>query len=62
IELLEHVLGTQVQRVHTDTRPGDVPHSQADTTLLRTLFPTLAPVPFDEGLRATVEWMRTTLA
>ena len=59
IELLEQILGTPIARTHTDNRPGDVPHSQADTTLLRSLFPDLQPTVFEDGLRATVEWMRT---
>jgi UDP-glucose 4-epimerase len=46
---------------HTEVRPGDVPHSQADNTLLRSLFPDVAPVSLDDGLRATVEWMHTYL-
>ncbi len=46
---------------HVDNRPGDVPHSQADNSLLRSLFPDVMPVPLDDGLRATVEWMRTYL-
>ena len=46
---------------HTEVRPGDVPHSQADNTLLRSLFPDVEPVPLDDGLRATVDWMQTRL-
>jgi UDP-glucose 4-epimerase len=46
---------------HVDNRPGDVPHSQADNSLLRSLFPDVVPVPLDDGLRSTVEWMRTYL-
>ena len=59
IELLEQIIGHPLQRVHTGNRPGDVPHSQADTTLLHSLFPSLQPTPFIDGLRATVEWLRT---
>ena len=43
---------------HIEIRAGDVPHSQADNTLLRSLFPDVEPVPLDDGLRATVAWMR----
>jgi len=46
---------------HIDNRPGDVPHSQADNTLLRSLFADVEPVGFDAGLTATVDWMRTWL-
>lgn len=54
---IERLLGRPVARTHTDTRPGDVRHSQADNQRLLTLFPDAAPVPFDDGLRATVDWM-----
>jgi UDP-glucose 4-epimerase len=47
---------------HTEVRAGDVPHSQADNTLLRSLFPDVVPVALDDGLRATVEWMQQYLA
>ncbi|MEX2625720.1 MAG: NAD-dependent epimerase/dehydratase family protein [Ilumatobacteraceae bacterium] len=56
---LEAVIGHPIERTHTEPRAGDVPHSQADTTRLRELFPDVRPVPFSAGLRATVEWMRT---
>jgi UDP-glucose 4-epimerase len=46
---------------YTEVRAGDVPHSQADNTLLRSLFPEVEPVPLNDGLRATVEWMREHL-
>lgn len=59
---LEGLLGRPVERTHVDTRAGDVPHSQSDTTRLRELFPDVRPVPFAAGLRATVEWMRTVHA
>ncbi len=62
IDRLADIVGHPLERNHVDTRPGDVPHSQADNTLLRSLFPDVAPVPLDDGLRATVAWMRDYLA
>ncbi len=50
------ILGHPLERAHQDPRAGDVPHSQADQTQLRSLFPSLEPTSVDEGLRATVEW------
>jgi UDP-glucose 4-epimerase len=61
IDRLGDLIGVPLERVHTDTRPGDVPHSQADNTLLRSLFADVAPVSLDDGLHATVEWMREYL-
>lgn len=61
LALLEEILGHPVEREHIGNRPGDVPHSQADNSRLMALFPDLEPVAFEEGLRTTVEWMRTTI-
>lgn len=45
---------------HREQRPGDVPHSQADNSALKALFPDVRPVNLDEGLRQTLEWTRST--
>ena len=58
ISAIEAEIGHVVERDHQPMRPGDVPHSQADTTRLRGLFPSIEPIPFEEGLRATVDWLR----
>jgi UDP-glucose 4-epimerase len=58
IDRLGDIIGTPLERTHTPTRPGDVPHSQAGNTLLRSLFPDVEPVALDEGLRHTVAWMQ----
>ncbi len=55
---LEQATGLTAQLHHGERQPGDVLHSRADPTLLRTLFPALAPVPLAEGLAATVAWFR----
>ena len=60
IDELEAILGHGLARDHLPQRAGDVPHSQADSTLLQGLFPDIEPVGLAEGLRATVEWFRTT--
>ncbi|MFT6289467.1 MAG: UDP-glucose 4-epimerase [Ilumatobacter sp.] len=57
---LEEVLGHPVERQHISIRAGDVPHSQADGSTLKHLFPDVEPVDFSDGLRATVDWMRST--
>ena len=59
IERLEAILGHPLERAHVAPRPGDVPHSQADQTRLRALFPSLEPVDLDTGLARTVEWHRS---
>lgn len=59
IELIEAELGHPVERRHIEARAGDVPHSQADCSRLLSLIPDVQPVAFGDGLRATIEWMRS---
>ncbi|MFM7270478.1 MAG: SDR family oxidoreductase [Actinomycetes bacterium] len=53
---LEGILGVSAERIHTDPRAGDVRLSQADGRLLTGAVGFQCEVPFDEGLRRTVEW------
>ncbi|MFJ1934557.1 NAD-dependent epimerase/dehydratase family protein [Kitasatospora sp. NPDC088160] len=55
---LELATGTTLHPQHTAARPGDVRHSQADNTRLRTLFPEVEPTTLREGLEQTVGWFR----
>lgn len=59
IASLSEMLDVELEADHVDPRPGDVRHSQADQSRLRTLFPDVVAVPFDEGLDATVQWFRS---
>jgi UDP-glucose 4-epimerase len=61
IGLLEDIVGTGLAREHLPPRPGDVRDSQADQSLLRSLFPHLAPAELREAIGATVEWYRRHL-
>jgi UDP-glucose 4-epimerase len=58
---IEKILGVSLVRVHREERVGDVRHSQADNSVLMSLFPEVVPVSLDEGLRVTVEWLRNYL-
>src|SRR5688572_7890793 len=58
IAAIEAELGHPVERDHLPVRAGDVPHSQADATRLRGLFPDVEPVAFEAGLTATIDWFR----
>jgi UDP-glucose 4-epimerase len=53
---IEDILGRTVRIEHGEPRVGDVRHSQADFRTLQELFPGVSPVPFPDGLKATVEW------
>jgi UDP-glucose 4-epimerase len=62
LEVIDHLaglVGHDLAVNHMEPRPGDVRHSQADQTRLRTLFPTAEPVPFAQGLEETVAWFRS---
>ena len=62
IDRLRTMTDRPIEANHVANRAGDVPHSQADNTLLRSLFPDVEPVDLDAGLVATVEWMRGYIA
>lgn len=53
---LEGFVGHALPREHVAPRVGDVRDSQADNSLLKSLFPTARATPFAEGLRATLAW------
>ena len=59
---IESVVGRPLEREHVASRAGDVAHSQADSSVLRSLFPHVEPVDFDVALATTVEWYRRHLA
>ncbi|MBI4638164.1 MAG: SDR family oxidoreductase [Candidatus Rokubacteria bacterium] len=54
IEKLEAILGRRLERRHTPSRPGDVPHSLADVSKGKRLLGYVPLVGFDAGLRRTV--------
>jgi UDP-glucose 4-epimerase len=56
---LERIIGRKINVEMRPKRAADVPHSQNDPTLLKSVFPEIEPVPFAEALEKTVEWMRT---
>ena len=58
IKLIGTVSDLAPEVEYRSARPGDVPHSQADNALLRTLFPEVAPTQLREGLSQTLAWMR----
>jgi len=60
IALLEEQLGHPVSVEFTETRTGDVAHSQAANERLLALFPDVEPVDLRTGLRSTIDWFRST--
>jgi UDP-glucose 4-epimerase len=60
IAVMESVIGHALAREHQPPRPGDIRDSQADQGRLRSLFPAITPVPLEDGLRATIDWFRSS--
>jgi UDP-N-acetylglucosamine/UDP-N-acetyl-alpha-D-glucosaminouronate 4-epimerase len=57
---LEELLGHPVERRHTPSRAGDVLHTLADIDRAKRLLGYTPRVPFDEGLRRTLDFFRRT--
>lgn len=53
---MESVTGRKAVVVHREPRPGDVRASQADSAVLRSLFPGIAAVSLEQGIAETVSW------
>jgi UDP-glucose 4-epimerase len=60
IERLQRLTGLAATVEQREPRAGDVRVSQADTTLLRALFPLIVPQGLDDGLAETIGWFRAT--
>lgn len=56
---LNKYLGTDVQPLFADPRPGDIRESMADITLARKLLKYEPQVHFDEGIRRSIDYYRT---
>ncbi len=57
---LNALLGTEIQPVHQDPRPGDVRHSRAGIEKARDLLDFAPVVDFDAGLARTLDFYRQT--
>jgi nucleoside-diphosphate-sugar epimerase len=62
VKVLSKISGTHLEVKHDPRRDGDIRDSQADITQARLLLGYDPQVDFEEGLRRTFEWYRTTQA
>lgn len=62
LELLNELLGTQVQPQFAEPRASDVRHSLADVTRAERLLGYEPPVSFADGLRQSIEYYRNMVA
>lgn len=56
---IAELLDVKIEPIHAAPRAGDVRDSQADAALAKEKIGWQPRVPFDEGLRRTVEWFAT---
>ncbi len=56
VDALNAILGTDLKPIHSDPRPGDVRHSEADIRAARAYLNYEPDIDFCEGLRRTVAW------
>ncbi|MGH7303212.1 MAG: SDR family oxidoreductase [Candidatus Rokuibacteriota bacterium] len=59
IAKLEGIVGRSLERRHTPSRAGDVPHTLADVSKAKRLMGYSPLVDFDEGFRRTVEYFKS---
>ncbi|MFV2066482.1 MAG: SDR family oxidoreductase [Pirellulales bacterium] len=59
VSAVNRVLGTHIEPVHAEPRPGDVLHSRADISRARQLIGYEPQIDFDEGLLRSIEFYRT---
>jgi UDP-N-acetylglucosamine/UDP-N-acetyl-alpha-D-glucosaminouronate 4-epimerase len=62
IKILNMIFGAEVTPRYDAPRTGDVQHSHADISLARKLLGYEPRVRFEEGLKKTVAWFRSTAA
>jgi len=58
VETLNDLLGTDIDPVHDDPRPGDVRHSHADISKAESLLGYDPSIGFEEGIERTIEFYR----
>lgn len=56
VDKINHLLGTSLEPILADPRPGDIKHSRAAIDRARDLLDFSPVVDFDTGLARTVEW------
>ena len=57
---MRRLIGADVKPIYAEPRAGDVRDSQADISKARDLLGYKPAISFEEGLRRTVEWYRST--
>lgn len=56
VKSLSKIIDTDIEPLHTNPRPGDVRHSQADISKAKKALGYRIEVDFEKGLKRTVDW------
>lgn len=59
VEYLNEIMGTKLEPLYSEPKPGDVRHSQAAIGRAERLLGYRVEVGFREGLERAVAWLRT---
>jgi UDP-glucose 4-epimerase len=62
VDVMNTIVGTDLQPIYKEERQGDVLHSQADISKATRLLGYTPTVTFEEGLRYTLDWCRSEAA
>ena len=57
VATINRLLGTSIQAIHEEARPGDVQHSLADLSAARRYLGYAPKMRLEEGLRRTIAWL-----
>jgi nucleoside-diphosphate-sugar epimerase len=61
IDMINELLGKNIEPIYTDPRPGDVKHSLADISLAQRIIGFKPAVQFKDGLQKAIDWYRENL-
>lgn len=61
IDMINKIVGKDIQPIYANPRPGDVKHSLADITKAQNLIDFNPIISFEEGLQKAIEWYRDNL-
>jgi nucleoside-diphosphate-sugar epimerase len=58
VNIINGILGKEIQPKYEDARPGDIRHSLADCTKAQEMLGFRPRISITDGLQSTIEWYR----
>ncbi len=62
VAAINRILGKDIKPIYTEPRPGDIKHSFADISRLKSTLHYEPSVLFEEGLKRTIDWYQQRLS